>query len=239
MLHLLELNGAEDEVARRDLVAERLAYLTDAEGHLGARRALYVEEVDELALRRFGAEIDDVLTLFGHAARGFEHEVERADGRKVAFAALGADDVMFLYVRFHLLVGHRVGIDLALGVRLDEVVGAVARLAVAAVHFGVGERRRVSARFPDAAVHEYGCIHAERVVALLHEAFPPCALDVVLDFHSHGTVIPRIAHASVNLAAGEDDSAAFAEVDELVHSCFHYINLLDRYSLHYARLFVK
>ena len=31
-LHLLELAGAEDEVARRDLVAEGLADLADAEG---------------------------------------------------------------------------------------------------------------------------------------------------------------------------------------------------------------
>ena len=37
-LHLLELAGAEDEVARRDLVAERLADLADAERRLLARR---------------------------------------------------------------------------------------------------------------------------------------------------------------------------------------------------------
>jgi hypothetical protein len=37
-LHLLELAGAEDEVARRDLVAERLADLRDAERRLLAAR---------------------------------------------------------------------------------------------------------------------------------------------------------------------------------------------------------
>ena len=36
-LHLLELTGTEDEVARRDLVAERLADLRDAERRLLAR----------------------------------------------------------------------------------------------------------------------------------------------------------------------------------------------------------
>ena len=37
-LHLLELAGAKDEIARRDLVAKRLADLGDAERQLAARR---------------------------------------------------------------------------------------------------------------------------------------------------------------------------------------------------------
>jgi hypothetical protein len=50
-LHLLELACAEDEVAGRDLVAERLADLGDAERRLAARRVHDVEEVEEDALR--------------------------------------------------------------------------------------------------------------------------------------------------------------------------------------------
>jgi hypothetical protein len=42
-LHLLELAGAEDEVAGRDLVAERLADLRDAERRLLARVVMHVE----------------------------------------------------------------------------------------------------------------------------------------------------------------------------------------------------
>ena len=38
-LHLLELERAEDEVARRDLVAERLADLGDAERRLACARS--------------------------------------------------------------------------------------------------------------------------------------------------------------------------------------------------------
>ena len=60
-LHLLELAHAEDEVARRDLVAEGLADLADAERELFARGALDVIEVDEDALRGLGAEVDGVL----------------------------------------------------------------------------------------------------------------------------------------------------------------------------------
>src|SRR5829696_6963242 len=56
-LHLLELARAEDEVAGRDLVAERLADLRDAEGNLPPQRRLHVQEVDEDALRRLGPEV--------------------------------------------------------------------------------------------------------------------------------------------------------------------------------------
>src|SRR5262245_33743459 len=49
-LHLLELAGPEDEIARGDLVPERLAGLRDAERRLLPRGLHDVEEVDEDAL---------------------------------------------------------------------------------------------------------------------------------------------------------------------------------------------
>src|SRR5690606_22288013 len=57
-LHLLELAGPEDEVARRDLVAERLADLRDPERHALAGRRQDVLEVDEDPLRRLRPEVD-------------------------------------------------------------------------------------------------------------------------------------------------------------------------------------
>ena len=56
-LHLLKLAGTEGEVARGDLVAERLADLADTEGQLAAGRALDVRKVDEDALRGLGAQV--------------------------------------------------------------------------------------------------------------------------------------------------------------------------------------
>src|SRR5699024_9706225 len=49
-LHLLELNSPEGEVARGDLVSERLAYLTYREGELGAHGTLNIEIVYILSL---------------------------------------------------------------------------------------------------------------------------------------------------------------------------------------------
>ena len=56
-LHLLELAHAEQEVARRDLVAEALADLRDAERRLHAQRRGDVLEVDEDALRRLRPQV--------------------------------------------------------------------------------------------------------------------------------------------------------------------------------------
>ena len=75
-LHLLELAGAEDEVLRRDLVAERLAHLGDAEGRLLARRVEDVGEVEEHALGRLGPQVGHVALVLHRAGVGLEHQVE-------------------------------------------------------------------------------------------------------------------------------------------------------------------
>ena len=92
-LHLLKLPGTEGEVARGDLVAERLADLADAEGQLAAGGALDVGKVDEDALRGLGAQIAGGGGILGHADGGLEHQVELADGGEVMLAADGADDL--------------------------------------------------------------------------------------------------------------------------------------------------
>src|SRR5690606_29404986 len=77
-LHLLELAAPEREVARVDLVAERLADLPDAERHANPRRVEHVLEVHEDALRRFGAKVCDARRVLERADVGLEHQVERA-----------------------------------------------------------------------------------------------------------------------------------------------------------------
>ena len=77
-LHLLKLAGAESEVAGRDLVAETLAHLGDAEGDFHARAIEHVLEIDEHALRGFGSQEGGPLFAGESADDGFEHEVEFA-----------------------------------------------------------------------------------------------------------------------------------------------------------------
>ena len=53
--HLLKLSGTENKVSRSNLIAERFANLANAERQFAAGRSLNVAEVDENALRGFGA----------------------------------------------------------------------------------------------------------------------------------------------------------------------------------------
>src|SRR3712207_6178245 len=93
-LHLLELAGPEDEVARRDLVAERLADLPDPERGLLACRAADVGEVHEDALRGLRAQVVQPRLVLDRAEVGLEHHVEVARlGPPALGAAVGTGDV--------------------------------------------------------------------------------------------------------------------------------------------------
>ena len=87
--HLLELAAAEREIARIDLVAERLADLRDAERHLLARHAEDVVELRENDLRGFGAEIGDAGAVLDRADERLEHQIELARLGELVRAAFG------------------------------------------------------------------------------------------------------------------------------------------------------
>ena len=113
-LHLLELERAEDEVAGRDLVAERLPDLGDAEGGLATGELGDVLEVDEDPLRRLRAEVGVHPRLLERPDPRLEHEVEVARLGEVALVVLA-----------------RVLARLRAALHLVEVVGAEAELAEA------------------------------------------------------------------------------------------------------------
>ncbi len=87
-LHLLELAHAEEEVARRDLVAERLAGLRDPERRLPPRELHHVLEVDEDALRGLGAEERGRASVFHGADLRLEHQIELPRLGQVALGVL-------------------------------------------------------------------------------------------------------------------------------------------------------
>ena len=192
-LHLLELAGAEDPVLRRDLVAERLADLGDAERRPLARRVEDVGEVDEHALRRLRAQVGDGRRVLDRAGLGLEHQVELAGlGERAVLAAARA----------------RVGVV--------ELVEAEAVLAVGAVDEGVGEARQVAAGFPHLRRTEDGGVDQHDVVALLDHGADPRLLDVAQHERPERAVVVGAAEAAVDLRRGVDEAAALAEVDDLV-----------------------
>ena len=76
--HCLELERAEHEVTRRNLVAECLANLRDAKREFAAHRGGHIGKVDEHALCGFGTEISHVVRVVERADLCPKHSVEHA-----------------------------------------------------------------------------------------------------------------------------------------------------------------
>ena len=78
----------------------------------------------------------------------------------------------------------------------------------------------MAARHPGLRVHQDRGVKADVVGILLHELLPPGVLDVLLELGAEGAVVPGVGKAAVDLAAGEDKAAVFAQRDDLVHRLF-------------------
>ena len=205
-LHLLELAGAEDEVARRDLVAEALADLRDAERRLAPRRVQHVEEVDEDALRGLRPQVVHVVLRLDRAEERLQHHVEVTRlGPLAAGAAVRARDVGQPVLRRLAVLGL---------VRLFELVGAVPLVAVQALDERVGEHVQVAGGLPHLRGEDDRGVQADDVVAAGDHRLPPLPADVVLEFDAERAVVPRRPGATVDLAGREDEAAPLAQVDD-------------------------
>ena len=217
-LHLLEFAYTEDKVSGRDFVSERLSYLPHSEGHAHTRRTLHVLEVDENSLAGFGAQVHGIYRVFGNALKGLEHEIELSYRGKVALAAGGANYFVFCNKGLHGVIVHGLNFyvhAVFFAVVLNQVVRSVPRLAVPAVHKGVGKAAYMARGLPCARVHEYCAVEPRVVNVLLNKLFPPCSLYIVLEFHAEGAVVPRVGKSAVNFAAGEDETSVLAEGNKL------------------------
>ncbi len=190
-LHLLELAGAEDEVLRGDLVAERLAHLGDAERRLLAGGLEHVGEVDEHALGRLGPEVGHRALVLDRAGVGLEHEVEGPGLGELGGAAVGADPV--------------------------DLVLAPALVAVPAVDQGVGEVGQVARGLPHRRRRQDGGVEADHVVAALDHGLPPGVLHVAQQVDPQRAVVVGGAEAAVDLGRLEDEAAPLAQADHLLH----------------------
>ena len=202
-LHLLELPHAEHEVARRDLVAERLADLRDPERDLLARGRLDLREVHEHRLGGLGAKEHLVVVVGDRTHVGLEHQVEVAGIGEALAAAVGADA----------------------GIR--QMVLAEALVAAQALDERIGEHLEVPARLPDLGRHDDGGVEADDVVAPLHHRAPPRLLDVVLELDAQWAVVPRRPQTTVDLGGLEGEAAAFRERDDLIHQVWHLVAPFD------------
>ena len=207
-LHLLELAGAEDEVARGDLVAERLADLPDPERDLLPRGLQHVAEVDEDPLRGLRPQVGQARLVLGGAEVGAQQPVEHARlGERAPGAAVRAGDQGQALGR---------GVPVLLLVGLDEVVGTEPLVAGLAFGQRVHELGDVAAGLPDLAGEDHAGVEPDDVVAALDHRLPPLPLDVVLHLHAERAVVPGRAQPAVDLTGRVDETAPPAEADDRV-----------------------
>ena len=205
-LHLLKLAGAEDEVARRDLIAKALAGLADAERRLLARSVHDVEVIDEDALRGLGTQVVHRTRVVDGANGRAEHAIEVAWlGEVTLVAAVGAGDV-------GKAVGGRLAVLVLVG--LDEVVSTPALVALLALGQWIGERCDVAGRLPHLRREDDRGVKADDVLAAAHHVLPPLAAHILFELHTERAVVPCRAAAPVDLRGRKHEAPALAQVDD-------------------------
>ena len=221
-LHLLKLPDTEDEVARSDLVAEGLTDLAHAEGQLAPGGALGIDKVGEDALGGLGPQVHGVLGILGDTLEGLEHQVKLPDVGEIMLATGGAGDALVIDILLHLLLGK--GVDglgqlhaVFMAPILNKLVGPEALLALLAIHKRIGKARQMAAGHPGLGIHQNGRILAHVVGIFLDELLPPGLLDIVLQLHTQGAVVPGVGEATVDLGPGENKAAVFTQGNDLVH----------------------
>ena len=225
-LHLLELSCAEREIAGCDLIAEGLADLADAERQMLSRCSLHILEVDENALRGFGAKIQRVRSVFRDSLKRLEHQVELADIRPVELAAGRTGNLELVDKAHHLVVGPAVNGAVQrkimfLRIVLNQIVRAESLAASLAVHKRIGKSSKMAGSNPGLGIHQDRAVNADIGRGLLHEFLPPCFLDIVLELNAEVAVIPGIRQSAVNLGAGIDKASRVAKSNDLIHCLFH------------------
>ena len=104
----------------------------------------------------------------------------------------------------------------------DQLISTESLLAFAAVHERIGEASEMSRGYPRLRIHKYRRILTDIIRIFLNEFFPPCAFDVVFQLNSERTIVPCVGKSAVNFGSGKDETAVFAQRDDLFH-CFFFV----------------
>ena len=151
-------------------------------------------EIQEDRLAGLGAEICDVLFVEDGADIGLHHQVEFTRRGEVLRAAVRACG------------------------RIGHLVHAETRLALLAVAHDVAETVDVSGGFPDFRVADDGGVQADHVVAFFDHVEPPLAFHRALQGDPVGAVVPEAVEAAVNFRTLKNETAPFAQADDLFHT---------------------
>ena len=173
---------------------------------LHAARAGDVREVDEDALRRFGAQVVQALLVVDGPEESLEQTREVLGlGPRPGLTGVGVGHIRQTVRRGPAVFGF---------VGLEEVVCTVALVRVKRFDERVREDLDVAGHLPDAARQDDRGIDADDILAPLNEGLPPLTLDVLLQRGAEGAVVPGRSRPAVDLAGLEDEPPSLGEIDD-------------------------
>ena len=181
--------------------------LGDAERHLHARAVEHVLEVHVGALGRLGPQVRDRALVLHRPHVRLEHEVELARLGELAFHA--ADGALGLRPRPRP--------PLAAASSSGNSSARKRRWQFWHSTSGSEKVETWPLVTQTCGMHEDAGVEADDLVVLPHHRRPPGVAEVVLQLHAQRTVVVDRLHAAVDLGGLEDEAAALAQGDELVH----------------------
>src|SRR6185369_2251116 len=187
-LHLLELASSQNEVSRRDFVAERLTDLCDTKRQFAPHGRLHIQEVNEYALSGFRPQISQRgrIVICNRAQFGLQHGVDRPRFGPVA-RATGRTLVV------------------------DNLVGSKAAFALAAIDQPIIKRRLVTRVLPDKTIENDRRVDALDVVTFVDEPAPPGLFDVIAELDAEWAIVPGAAEAAINFGRRENKTSPLGE----------------------------
>ena len=205
-LGLLELARAEREVARVDLVAERLARSARCRtGSSCAPRFANALRSRRRSTGRLGAQV-----------RVAPPRPRRAPMCVLNIRLNCRGSVKRFWPQFGQMGSS------------PQVVLAEPLVTAQALHERVVEPRHVTAGLPDPRGHDDRGLQADDVVAELDHRPPPGTADVAAQLHTEWTVVPRRAQPTVDLAGWERDASPLGEGRDGLHQVGHGVPPLSR-----------
>ena len=98
-----------------------------------------------------------------------------------------------------------------------DLVGAEAGFAGAAIDHRIREPADVTGGFEGFLVGEDGAVEADDVIAFAHVFAPPVVFEVALQLGAERAVVPAAVESTVDFSGLEDEAAALAQADNLLH----------------------
>ena len=116
---------------------------------------------------------------------------------------------------------------------LDEIVCTISLLGVLIVNERVIESSYVTGSNPCLRMHEHAGINADHIFVKTGHRLPPIPLDIVLEFHSHLTIVINCSQTVINLAGREYESIFLAMRHQDLEKFFLCHKCLSINYLHY------